>query len=373
MRILSIAPVPPPVHGQSLAVKVFLDELVKTHHVAVINTNKDSFKSGLSSFGRINQIGKILKDVWMRRRNNDVIYFTISESFAGNMKDLLIYLICLKSRDQTVIHMLGGAGMKAIIDHKGWQYKLNKYFISRLGGIIVEGETQCETFSQMTSRKKIHIVPNFAEDFLFLTGKEVEDKFSNVAPLKILFLSNLIPGKGHEELVDAYLGLKDELSEKAAIVFVGGFESDKDKSEFLRKIDGHKGLIYQGTFISGYEKKALYSHTHIFCLPSYYPYEGQPISILEAYATGCVVVTTNHSGIKDVFKDGVNGFEVQKRSADSIKSVLEQIISSPERLLPMAITNKETAYDKYRTSIYQASLMGIIEGIRSGSNDDQRN
>ena len=35
MRILFIAPVPPPITGQSLAVKVFFDELVKNHEVEV--------------------------------------------------------------------------------------------------------------------------------------------------------------------------------------------------------------------------------------------------------------------------------------------------------------------------------------------------
>ena len=369
MKILFIAPVPPPVTGQSLAVKVFFDELVKNHQIEVVNLNKDSFKSGLDSFHRINQVLRIFIKVWRKKKDVDVIYFSIAESFAGNIKDLVIYLICLKRIKKTIIHLLGGAGMKKILRKKGVQYRLNKFFISRLGGIVVEGQTQFEIFPKIISREKIHIVPNFAEDFLFLGQEDVKDKFSNIYPLKIFFLSNLIFGKGYNELVNAYLALKDDLKEKVKIVFVGGFESDKHKSEFLKKIDGHKGLIYQGRFVSGHEKKALYSLSHIFCLPTYYPYEGQPISILEAYATGCVVITTNHSGIGDIFRDVVNGFQVQKRSATSIRLVIEQIIENPQQLLPMAILNRDIAHDKYRTSKYKASLIRIIEGIGSSTND----
>ena len=66
--------------------------------------------------------------------------------------------------------------------------------------------------------------------------------------------------------------------------------------------------------MNGTQKKDLYSNAHIFCLPTYYPWEGQPFCILEAYAAGCVVITTNHSGISQVFKDGINGIEVEKKS-----------------------------------------------------------
>lgn len=367
MNILYIAPVPPPVTGQSLAAKVLFDELVKKYQIEVINLNKDSFKSGVSSLSRIKQILKILKDVWISQRNKNIIYFTISESFAGNMKDLLIYLICFKKRKNMIIHMLGGAGMKRILEKKGLQYKINSFFLSRLGNIIVEGKTQSDMFAKLVPQEKIHIVSNFAEDFLFVSENEIKDKFTNINPLRILFLSNLLFGKGYKELVDAYLGLNDELKEKVSIVFIGGFETDKNKSDFLKMIEGHKGLIYHGLFVSGDEKKSFYFQSHIFCLPTYYPYEGQPISILEAYATGCVVITTDHSGIPDIFTDAVNGFKVEKESAKSIRLVIEQILENPEQLLNLAITNRKIAYEKYRTSIYNAAVIRIIESVESSS------
>ena len=232
-----------------------------------------------------------------------------------------------------------------------------------MGGVIVEGQPQTITFSEIISRDKIHIVPNFAEDFLFLSEEEVVAKFTNTNPLQILFLSNLLFGKGHNELVDAYIGLNDGIKDRVKVVFVGGFESDSHKSDFMNKIHGHKGLTYYGNYVGGEEKKDLYRASHVFCLPTYYPYEGQPISILEAYATGCVVITTNHSGIPEVFSDSVNGFAVDKRSASSIKTVIEQIIKNGDGLLDVAITNRNTAYDKYRTSIYTSSLLKIITRV----------
>lgn len=363
MRILFIAPLPPPVNGQSLASEIFLKEIVKTNEVELVNMAKKRPKNLINKLSRFGEVAKFLIKIFNKRKNGDLIYLTISESFAGNIKDFFIYLICFRKLNKMIVHMLGGAGMKSMLEKRGLQYKLNKFFISRLKGVIVEGKTRASTFSGLISINKIHIVPNFAEDFLFVSEKEIRDKFSNIYPLRILFLSNLLFGKGHNELADAYLSLKDEIKEKVRIVFVGGFESDNQKKEFLRKVNEQKGLVYHGNFVSGDKKKALYCESHIFCLPTYYPYEGQPISILEAYATGCVVITTKHSGIPDIFSDYVNGFAVKKGSINSLTLIIEKIVKDNKSLPDMAITNRNIAYDKYRTSIYKSSLIKIIKSV----------
>lgn len=367
MKILFIAPLPPPVTGHSLAGKVFLDELIKFHQVEIINLSKESFKQGVNSFERIIQVIRIIKEIWSNKKGVDVIYFTISESIAGNIKDLFIYLICFNSLPRMVIHLHGGSIKKLIFDKSRLLFSINRFFIRRLWGVIVLGQSHVDIFSDIIEKKKIHIVPNFAEDYLFIGEKEIKDKFANTEPLRILFLSNLIQEKGHNELVDAYLALDDNLKKRVKIDFAGEFESDVQKTEFLNKIDGIKGIHYYGV-VGGAEKKNLLSRAHIFCLPTCLN-EGQPISILEAYASGCVVITTDQGGIGDIFKDKINGFEVQKKSANSIKLAIEQIIEKTEHLLPIAILNKEIAQDKYRTSIYNTSLIKIIEGMRSSSND----
>lgn len=54
-------------------------------------------------------------------------------------------------------------------------------------------------------------------------------------------------------------------------------------------------------------KLDLFVESHVFVLPTYYLFEGQPIGIIEAYAAGCVVVTTRHSNICDIFSGSING------------------------------------------------------------------
>jgi glycosyltransferase involved in cell wall biosynthesis len=361
MNVLFIAPLPPPLTGNSLGAKVLYDELRTRHRVEAVNHSKSSLKSGAFSFGRSARILGLSYRIWKKRKGADLIYLSVAESFLGNMRDLLIYALCRRRLGRMVVHLLGGAGLKLILAGNGLQYRLNRRFLRRLGGVIVEGRTQSLMFERLLPPGKIHVVPNFAEDDLFLDPAEIAAKFEETVPLKLLFLSNLIPGKGYKELAEAYAGLGDELRTRIRISFVGGFASDRNRTEFLESIRGFAGLDYLGPFVGGAEKRALYARTHVFCLPTYYPFEGQPISILEAYATGCAVIATRHSGVKDIFADGINGFEVEIKSASSIRGVLERIAERPGSLLPIAVANRKLADERYRLRAYRSSAVEVLE------------
>lgn len=365
MSVLFLGPLPEPVTGQSLACQVFHDELVKSRRVEVVNLSKSEFKQGISSFRRILEVLGMIIRIWRRRNACDVIYLTISESVAGNVKDLLIYLVCFRRLSRMAIHLHGGAGMREImLGRRGRVLRnLNRFFLRRLGAVIVLGQRHVGIFADTVSRERIHIVPNFAQDHLFADMALIDRKFARVPPLRILFLSNLLPGKGHEELVDGFLALDDSGRAAVQIDFAGGFEAEDQKAAFLGRIRGHAQLRYHGT-VHGATKQRLFSEAHVFCLPTYYPYEGQPISILEAYASGCAVITTDHSGIFDIFEPNVNGYQVAKASATALRAAIERAIAEPDRLHAMARANCEMARERYRTSRHTRELVGIMNAIQ---------
>ena len=47
MKILFIAPLPPPITGHSLVSKVLLDYIVQKDEVFIVNLSKDSLKEGV--------------------------------------------------------------------------------------------------------------------------------------------------------------------------------------------------------------------------------------------------------------------------------------------------------------------------------------
>jgi glycosyltransferase involved in cell wall biosynthesis len=75
------------------------------------------------------------------------------------------------------------------------------------------------------------------------------------------------------------------------------------------------------------------------------------------------VLTTDHSGIFDVFADGVNGYAVVPEDVGSLAAALERAVTGPDALATIAKANLETAKHCYRADIYAAKLVSIISKV----------
>jgi glycosyltransferase involved in cell wall biosynthesis len=359
VRVLFIAPFPPPITGQSLAARVFRDDLARVHDVASVNLSVGSLHDGTVSGRRIAEVGKVLLRVLRRLSNADIVYLTISETVAGNLKDLLIYLICARRLSRVYIHLHGGSMKEVVFDRHPILLWLNTLAIRRLGGVIITGRAHEQIFAGMVDPRRVHTVPNFAMDELFVSRDMIVRKFDKTYPLRVLYLSGMADSKGYLDLLDAYRGLGDAQRQLMRIDFAGRFATVAERDRFEAMTAALPGVRYHG-IVEGDTKRQLLGEAHVFCLPTRM-LEGQPISILEAYASGCVVVTTGQPGIRDIFTDGLNGTEVPQRSPSGLAVVLGQLAAGGPRLLPIALENRRLAEQCYRTGIYNAALRSIIE------------
>jgi glycosyltransferase involved in cell wall biosynthesis len=365
MKILFLGPLPPPVNGHALAAKVLLDELLTGHDVEVVDLSMDSKGDGSVTPGRLTAVVRALWQVFRKRRGVDAVYLTIAESLAGNLKDLAIYLLCWRLLPRTFIHLHGGSIESELFDRYPLLRKVNAACIRRMAGVIISGDSHKDVFADMIAPARIHISANFAEESLFVDEQAIQRKFAELRPLRLLFISNMIPMKGFSELADAYLALPEEMRLRIQLDFAGRFDSEENRARFLAKISGNRGIRYHGVVDSA-QKIDFFSQAHVFCLPSAFK-EGQPISILEAYASGCVVVTTGQPGIRDVFAEGMNGFEVLPRSVTSIAARLASLAANPGDLAAIALHNRREAGARYRTSSYNARLRAVIESVGRAS------
>ncbi len=360
-KILFIAPLPPPINGQSKASAEALKSFLEMGwSVDILNIGRSQIKRSVSTeIWRIIDVFIFLFKIFKYSRKSDVIYLSLSESYFGNIKDLLIYLLIWGKLGHVTIHMLGGAGMDMLLNKNKIYSLLNGFFMRKMNAVVVEGARGKSIFKKYFPQDKIKIIHNFADDYLHCTSDEVVMKFKDNKVLNILYLSNLLHGKGYIELFEGYVKLPLPIREQMTLTFVGGFQDIHSEQVFLNLIANEPGIKYLGRFIDGLEKKELYLKSHIFCLPTYYPYEGQPISILEAYATGCAVITTAHAGIPDVFKDNINGFLVKARNSDDITRALVDAYFNKEKIQEIAIGNLLEAEQMYKSKIYRNKIKSI--------------
>ena len=206
-------------------------------------------------------------------------------------------------------------------------------------------------------RDRIHIVHNFAEDVLFTDPVSIDKKFASVSPLRILFLSNLLPGKGASELVDGVLGMDSRERAGIRLDLAGGFESIEQRTAFLNRIAPVPEIQYHGT-VRGEQKRQLFNDAHVFCLPTYYAYEGQPIS----HSRGIRVrLCRHHDGSQRDRRHLCRWCQRISRSSRDRRCALTQAIqratANPNRLHQIALANQRAAELNYRSATYRSSLL----------------
>lgn len=295
-------------------------------------------------------------------RRADILYLTISESIAGNLKDLLIYIVIGQLTKRTVIHLHGGSFGKLVIERHPFLLKLNRFFVSKMAAVIVSGPSHTAIFSDLIAADRIHTIPNFAQNFMFVKLEEVERKFSeSELKVRVLYISGMTAGKGYLQLLKAYEDLSDSVKSRIKLDFVGKFDSEIEREQFAKRILRQTNVAYHGV-VSNKTKASLFAEAHVFCLPTSF-LEGQPISIIEAYASGCVVLSTPRPGILDIFDPLKNGYLISSEDSNLIKEVLEKNCLDLPKLRVIALQNRELAEKTFQERVFCENVECILANV----------
>lgn len=295
-KICFIAQFPPPMHGLSKAVETLYNS----------NLNSAIDPHGEFKFEKVditnnkNFIKNLLK---ISRSKADLFYFTISQTKGGNLRDLVIFKLLELQHKKCLIHLHGGYYRQLVDnDMAGWQRKANYKAIKKLSGAIVLSNSLKKIFEGMIDDDKIFVVENCVDDQYLLTDQEIEKKLKALEKekvLHVLWLSNFIRSKGYSFVLEMAKAEKERVDaggeKRFHFDFAGKFfeDSEKDYFESYIKENGLEEYVTYHGIVGGEQKRKLLKECYIFALPTRYPNEGQPISILEAMGNGMFIITTD--------------------------------------------------------------------------------
>src|SRR5690606_29730609 len=154
-----------------------------------------------------------------------------------------------------------------------------------------------------------------------------------------IYLSNLMEEKGILIFLEAVKNLK-EFDNKFKVHIVG--PSSDVTIEQLEEYINQNGLTNVELFGPAFNEKK-YEHllqSDVFVLPTYYKNEYFPISILEAYQSGLVVLYTDNGAIPSMVQDYQNGFLVPQRDVLALTERMKYLIENPENLISIKENNK---------------------------------
>lgn len=361
MRILIIGPIPPPINGCSYANFILCKNLLQEgYKYDTINTstkiisskqgNSFSFKKSFSFLRIYFSVFKVI--------SASTVYFTPGQTFFGILKYAPYIVFCILFRKPYVIHVHGNYLGIQFKELKGIKKNIFRCLISNASAGIVLSESLKSNFDGLLDCSKIVAVENFVEDGIYTSMNNVikpKDK------PRIVYLSNLMKEKGILKLLDALILLKEKNIDFEALI-AGGIERDIE-NEVNQKLSILKDNVqYLGT-VQGNQKHKILKESNIFILPTYYKMEGQPISILEALATGNIIVTTPHGGIPDIVSKQ-NGYFVKAESALSIVQCIEKIeVNIIQQIEYFSNQNIEYAKKKFTEKKFTDRIIAVFEGI----------
>ena len=163
--------------------------------------------------------------------------------------------------------------------------------------------------------KNISYIPNGVDTADF--DKIKVSKFKNPT---LIFVGRLHPQKNLSTLIDALNTVKTKIPEINLLIVGKGREEPKlrEKVKYLRL---QKNIKFLGEVI-GKDLIRLYKSSHIFILPSIY--EGQPLTLLEAWAAKLPVIVSKTGDCQYLVKKGKNGYLIN--NTNDIKEISDLII-----------------------------------------------
>lgn len=178
------------------------------------------------------------------------------------------------------------------------------------------------TYARSLTHRNLVIIPNGID--LKRYQEQAVPALSHSTKKKIFYVGRLEKRKGVKYLVDAFADLRSKRSDVELIIAGAGPELDKLQDKV--KEDKIPDVSFVGR-VSDQEKIEYLKSSHIFCSPALYG-ESFGIVLLEAMASGTIVVAGDNSGYREVLNgDGRMSLVDPKQTTEFCRR-LELLIDS---------------------------------------------
>ena len=371
MKLLVFAHTPPPHHGQSYMVKLMLDGFggdcrrrkiepadgfgIECYHVNA------RFSKSLEDIGEF-QGTKIflilcycLQAIWCRFRYGATHFYYVPApgKAVALYRDWLVMLLCRPFFNRIILHWhAAGLGRwletSAQIRSRAITYRvfkpvdlsivLSRYnfadaekLLSRHVRVVSNGiPDPCRDFAEtvlprrrarLAARAKLSAGEACSPPETAAAGGDPEI-------IKVLFLANGLREKGLFAAMHGVVAANRKLASsrrnlRMDLVFAGNFMTEEEREEFdrLLQVPEFAAAVKPLGFVSGAEKSRVLREADLFCFPTEYLGENQPVSLIEAMAFGLPIVTTRWRSLPEMLPPNYPGL-VNGQDPDEIAIAL---------------------------------------------------
>lgn len=360
-RVLVLSQLPPPVHGSTIVTSQLLDALRGTGFDAAITDRR--FSTSVDEVGRFSVrklsaaphllarfVGQLLL-----RRPAACIYFVTNRKFSALVDwSLIEALRALQVPYVLYVHTNGYENLRK--RSALWNFLLRRQF----GGatrVVVLGDSLRADVARLS--RQIQVIENATAVPASIAASS--DSPPHDMRHRVLYFSNLIPEKGavtFAQMASALIGAGHD-----AEFLLHGAAGDQDTVDSVRQLcdEVGSGLSYRGPL--GQEKWDVLRHTDMLVFPSTYPYEAQPLTIIEAMSAGVAVVAYDVGGISDLVEDGVNGILVPAADTLGLTAAVASLLEDSDRLVALQRGARARFLSRHTASEYRRKWTELLRQV----------
>jgi len=372
-NIILFGAIPPPYSGAAISNQVVYNLLIEEYNVFRLETSIGSNKLKNDFINNVKYVYLTLilylKNIFLlarilRKNKIYAFYFLPSCNLLGHIKDSIL-LFLFGNKFGKIIGQVHNSNFTNLFEKK--IYKLvTKCFYKKISNIIVSSKSLALELDENNLTSKISYFSNTINPKIFCTNIEVNLKFrlkSSSTSIRILFVGHMMFSKGCFDLLKAASILKSSGKSNFKVCFIGGWIDVREKNEFNTFILNNNmedyveclGIIKDPSIL-----KKEYLKSNIFALPTFYPYESQPLAIIDAMNAGNPIISTNHGTISDFIKSDINGYIVDKHNpkqiCDSILKLMDQDI-----WIKLAKQSRKDFENKFSLELYKSNLLTVFK------------
>lgn len=241
----------------------------------------------------------------------------------------------------------------------GWRRgRLEQRLISRLVDtyIAVSDDVARQMREIITPASKVEVVHNgiIIKDYDGYDNSATPQAYATIkrgredSPI-VLTVARLDEQKGHTYLLKAATEVPGAL-----LVFAGDGPERASLENEARELCLSDRVIFLG---QRNDVRELLQGCDMFVLPSLY--EGLPLSIMEAMASGKPVIASNIGGVKELIRDGETGCLVTPGDPHALARAINTLVSKPALSRKLAMAGKGLVEKEFSAESMVAAVTGI--------------
>lgn len=357
-KILFVGQFPPPIHGVSVINRwIIKSETLRERfefdvlNIATAKEIRDIGQASLSKYLKsAARYFQLLIKLLFRRP--EAMYITISPVAGPFFKDSIFVLIAQLFGIPRILH-LHGKGVANYLQQNP-RYLGYYNFVFKNSIVVHLSKSLLRDLAPLTSYKSLEVLNNGIPD---RHGSRISTQTHH-----ILYISNLIETKGGLDLLQAYNLVKPEYPD-VRLSFVGDWGETKFQSAFMAFLRDHNlsdQVQLPGT-LQGLEKHRMLASADIFVMPTFYPNECFPLTILEAMSHGLPVISTFEGAIPDIIDNGITGYLVPSKEPEQLADRIKLLLENDKSRLEMGENARNKYLQKYTFSIFERNFAALLQ------------